>query len=249
MKFITPKLIKIFKILFIIVCVLFISGYLLYTYQPKTYLKIKKVLIKTFSEKKDLQTITDTHAIFATQTYPIRSRTVFKLIYQKPTQEDSPITITLQRDPEGNFVRLARLPILDNFQWLKINDQKYTILQKAESPYLYNSTTDFFAAPPNNDKVLLTEDIELETFKDSNYLGEESTLENLQAIDYIIFNYFETYQENGLEVYETVIDATNAYVKDNNVFWQITMPKVSVENPIALKIDINFAQPNYIINN
>ncbi len=249
MKIFSPKLIKIFKIVFIIICVFFIAGYLLYTYQPKTYLKIKKAIIKTISEKKDLQTITDTHAIFATQTYPIRSRTVFKLIYQKPPKEDSPITITLQKNPEGNFVRQARLPILDNFNWLKINDQKYTILQKAESSSLYDTTIDFFANPPGSDKVLLAEDIELESFKDSNYLREESLLEDLQAIDYIIFNYFETYQENGLEVYETVIDATEAYVKDNNVFWQLTMPKVSIENPIALKIDINFAQPNYIINN
>jgi len=241
MKIEKEKAMKIGKIVLTTILVIFLGISAWKELANESFEKAKDWLINRSEEKAELQKITTPQAFFGTETYDIRSRTVFKVSYKKPKIQ-TPFWAILEKEV-GNVNRIIDHPLIDDLSWNKIENEKYTIFQRNND---FNSVDTFFTSTQTSEDILIEDFLESESevINNAEYL---TVAENLDGINFIVMNYRQEYMEGDLSVYETVIDATDAKVDNDRIFWGIIMPGVSEDNPIELKIDIDFSQPGNII--
>lgn len=204
---------------------------------------LSKIFIKA-EPVSDLQKIMDNQAFFDTEIVPIRQRTFIKITYIKP-ESPSILVLNLQMDEEGhgrNFI--ISDPTLDNLSWNYFEDEQFSLFQKEKK---YTSIKNFLENFSPEDKILVDENIQ-EQFPDFNkfpiFSSQDIELENY---DIIFTAYHRSYSEDDRQIWQIMTDTSQAYVEENKIFWRLIMPEIGPQNPIQLKIDINYAQPGNVV--
>ena len=188
-------------------------------------------------------------ANFSVDANPLRVRTKIRLTYLKPPQP-APIRLHLPMtygiDP---LYKLVDHPIFHNMKWSMIQNEDFSLYQKQPQ---FETIDQFLNANLSDQKILfdvtIPDDIKQQLDKGQEF--NEDYPENYeQEYDFVFTSYKPSIIKDNFYVFETIVDTTQALIKDNKMTFSIYANKVSKQNPLYMKeISVDFVQPGNIIN-
>lgn len=198
------------------------------------------------TKARSAQVITDTYAVFATQAEDIRQKTVIKVAYE-PAASPSAVWLSFNVDEQGQPVRLlVDHPLFHNLNWPTVSDGYYSLFQKQP---LYQSVTAFIKNPPQQqvilmDPVIVDRRLVSEQANTLMILKNETKVEDLESVNYILTTYRLPIIQDGFSVYEIIVDASHAIIQEGKIGWELSLPMVSELNPMKIQsINVDFRQP------
>jgi hypothetical protein len=182
----------------------------------------------------NFEAITSPATFFYTKIFLDRDRTFISVPLKT---QDNPISYPIWvylKNESGfrNTELLAYHPGLIDLNWPKISTENINLFQKEP---IYNSFEDFLAGSLDNKVIYADPELALDPrFAPLNPRPIEDQT-SFEDADFILTTFQVPRMEGNISFFETIIDATNAFVNDKNeLVWQIKGTEASEDNPFYL---------------
>jgi len=175
--------------------------------------------------------LTTEYAIIPVKSFNDRKNTKITIPFIPPKGQLE-VWLSLRLNDEKKMHFLMSHADLNQLDWDYVSNNNLTLFQKNKS---YDSIDDFIQNIPVDSAIQADESLIEKYFQGYENAKPLDKKLDKNTVDYILTSYRPFYFKNKWSVFETTIDATDAFIDKDTLFMEFNIQGISEENPLAFE--------------